>query len=339
MATIRAAVLGRPIGHSKSPLLHRAAFAALGLDDSEYTRFDVGAEELGSFLAAHADFTGFSLTMPLKERLVDLAATAGWVLDDTAHLTGVGNTLVRSRDSTLVANTDVQGIVGALSSPLRAARARRRGEAAGPVGERLAGEGTGRAVILGAGATARSAVVACARLGVTEIDLLVRNPSRASGVLDLCTRLGITAATAPLTVLPTAEILISTLPAEAVPDLEWPADVRGGVALDVAYATASAFLAGAARRGVTPVDGTAMLVEQAVEQFVMFLAAARGDEGRGKHPGTPAPGEARPEPEGTASPDAAAAERAAVASAMHAALDARTAVADGTPRTAGASAG
>ncbi|RAD77094.1 shikimate dehydrogenase, partial [Burkholderia multivorans] len=68
----RAAVLGRPIAHSLSPVLHRAAFAALGLEDSEYGRAEVGDEDLAAFLDAHPAETGFSLTMPLKERLVEV---------------------------------------------------------------------------------------------------------------------------------------------------------------------------------------------------------------------------------------------------------------------------
>ncbi len=301
--TITAAVLGRPIAHSKSPLLHRAAFAALGLEDGEYLRFDVGAEELESFLSAHAEFTGFSLTMPLKERLVELARRFGWELDDTAALTGVGNTWVRSEASTLVANTDVQGIIGAIVAPLTAARAGSVAASTARVGTAIAesaagagsAAGTGKAVILGAGATACSAVVACARLGIGEIEFLVRNPGRAANALELCTRLGLRSSTAPLTDLGPAEVLISTLPAEAAPDLRWSPAIRGGVALDVAYATASDFLATAAAHGLTPVPGTAMLVEQAVEQFIMFLSAAA----------------AAPGPE----------ERRMVAAAMHAALE------------------
>lgn len=265
--TITAAVLGRPIAHSKSPLLHRAAFAALDLD-GEYLRFDVGAEGLESFLSAHPDFTGFSLTMPLKDRLVELARHFDWELDDTAALTGAGNTLVRRESSTLVANTDVQGIVAALGAPLATAR-----ESVGrPAGDSAAGART--AVILGAGATARSAAVACARLGITEVQFLVRNHDRAQNAVSLCADLGLRASTGPLTELTPAELLISTLPAEATPDLRWSPQIRGGVALDVAYAASSAFLATATRHGVTPVSGTAMLVGQAVEQFMMFLAAA-----------------------------------------------------------------
>lgn len=254
---IRAAVIGRPIAHSQSPALHTAAFAALGLADSSYERAEVGDDDLTAFLDAHPDHTGFSLTMPLKERLVALARDRGWVLDDTAEETGVANTLVRA-NATTVANTDVDGIVRALT----------------PVLPDTEAAGRGRATILGAGATARSALLACHRLGVTEVDLLVRSPARAAAVLDLADRLGMSADTGPLTTIADSAIVVSTLPAEAAPALTWPAGP--GVALDVAYAADSALLTDAAAHGFTPVPGIAMLVEQAVAQFALFYAAAAG---------------------------------------------------------------
>ncbi|WP_231441122.1 shikimate dehydrogenase family protein [Brevibacterium zhoupengii] len=260
--TISAAVLGRPIAHSKSPLLHRAAFRALGLHSSEYASFDLGADELEAFLAAHDQEIGFSLTMPLKEQLVELAHTHGWDLDDTAGLTGVANTLVRSAISTAVANTDVQGIVRALAPGLTTSDR----------------EHSARATILGAGATAASALLACHELGITTVEFLVRNPDRARRVLELSQRLGIAATTAPLRQIAPSALVISTLPAEAVPELQWSPDFHSGVALDVAYAAESGFLRAAEAHGLLPVEGTVMLVEQAVAQSEMFIDAAESRE-------------------------------------------------------------
>lgn len=256
--TVSAAVLGRPITHSKSPLLHRAAFQALGLVGSDYASFDLGADELDSFLAAHEGQTGFSLTMPLKERLVELALTHGWELDDTAGLTGVANTLVRGRGVTSVANTDVQGIVRALAPGLNTADR----------------DGAARATILGAGATAASALLACHELGITTVEFLVRNPDRARRVLELSAQLGMSATTAPLRLIEPSAVVISTLPAEAVPEMQWSPTFHGGVALDVAYAAESGFLRAAQSHGLIAVEGTVMLVEQAVAQSEMFIAAA-----------------------------------------------------------------
>ncbi|WP_434589677.1 shikimate dehydrogenase family protein [Brevibacterium sp. 1718] len=260
---ILAAVLGSPIAHSKSPLLHRAALAALNLESSEYFRYELGADELEGFLDSHPDHTGFSLTMPLKDRLVTLAAERGWNLDETATLTAAGNTLVRYRGEVQVANTDVEGIVRAIAPH------RESGPAV------AGGAGAGRATILGAGATAASALVACRDLGIAHVDFRVRSPDRARRVLDLAERIGLTASVGDLTWIGPSEIVVSTLPAEAAPDPIWDDSfARGAIVLDVAYAADSTFLAAAAARGLRPVAGTAMLVEQAVAQFEMFLAAA-----------------------------------------------------------------
>ncbi|MGC2941493.1 MULTISPECIES: shikimate dehydrogenase family protein [unclassified Brevibacterium] len=276
---IVAAVLGSPIAHSKSPLLHRAAFAALGMASSEYSRFELGADDLESFLDSSPDHTGFSLTMPLKDRLVTLAAERGWSVDETAALTAAGNTLVRRDGQVQVTNTDVEGIVRAISAHTDA---------------EVASAGAGRATILGAGATAASALVACHDLGITHVDFRVRSPDRARRVLDLAERIGLTASVGDLTRLGASRFVISTLPAEAAPDPVWDDSFTAGdIALDVAYAGASTFLAAAAAHGLRPVSGTAMLVEQAVAQFEMFLGAARaaaGDAEEGLATDTQKPG-------------------------------------------------
>ena len=74
---MRAAVLGRPVSHSLSPLLHRAAYAALGLTDWTYDALDIGAEDLRVLLAGLGEeWRGFSVTMPCKQAAVDVADLA-----------------------------------------------------------------------------------------------------------------------------------------------------------------------------------------------------------------------------------------------------------------------
>ena len=149
----RFAVLGSPIAHSLSPLLHRAAARALGIDDFAYERFEVGEAQLEAFLAEHPEHEGLSLTMPLKHRLVELARVNGWDLDADAVATGAGNTLLRpAPGGGEVLNTDVDGIVAAVHEGLALA-----GTETAPW--------TDEADVLGAGATAASALAAAARLG------------------------------------------------------------------------------------------------------------------------------------------------------------------------------
>lgn len=144
----RAAVLGSPIAHSLSPVLHNAAYRALGLDDWEYGRFELDEAGLPDFLAGLAPGTwaGFSLTMPLKRAVIPLLDE----VSETALAVDAVNTLVFEADGRRTGdNTDVLGLVAAL---------RERGIERVP-----------SAAVLGAGATASSALAALARLGAEQI--------------------------------------------------------------------------------------------------------------------------------------------------------------------------
>ena len=104
---MRAAVLGRPVGHSLSPLLHRAAYAALGLDDWTYDALDVGAEDLPVLLAGLGEeWRGFSVTMPCKQAAVDAAD----LVEPLPRLLHAANTLVRTQAGWRAENTDVLGV-------------------------------------------------------------------------------------------------------------------------------------------------------------------------------------------------------------------------------------
>ncbi|MHB8449598.1 MAG: shikimate dehydrogenase, partial [Mycobacteriales bacterium] len=156
---MRAAVAGRPIGHSLSPRLHRAAYAALGLDWS-YEALDCGAAELGALLgqvrAAAAEWAGLSLTMPLKEAVLRH-------LDVVATDLGAVNTVLVGPDGRLTGeNTDVDGIRAGLVELLGSGRPLER------------------AAVLGAGGTARAALAALASLGagVGEVGLYARDADR-----------------------------------------------------------------------------------------------------------------------------------------------------------------
>lgn len=252
---MRAAVLGSPIAHSLSPALHRAGYAALGLDDWEYDAHEVEAPGLPSFVASLGEeWRGLSLTMPLKEVAAGVATT----VDEVATRAAAVNTLVRRADGGWDAtNTDVVGIVRALRPHLPAE--------------------AGRALVIGAGATARSAVLALAELGVGTLTVRARDTAKAADLLawalDLGAgiRSGSVAALGPW-VSTGDDVVVSTLPAAAggVAAATVPT-THHGVLLDVVYAgwpTPLARAAGAA--GMTVVSGLDMLVHQAAEQFRLF---------------------------------------------------------------------
>ena len=120
---MRAAVLGRPVGHSLSPLLHRAAYAALGLDDWTYDALDVGAEDLPVLLAGLGEeWRGFSVTMPCKQAAADVAD----VVEPLPRLLHAANTLGRTGAGWRAGNTGGHGG----GTP----RKKARGTPAGPAG-------------------------------------------------------------------------------------------------------------------------------------------------------------------------------------------------------------
>ncbi|MEV4774838.1 shikimate dehydrogenase [Microbacterium sp. LWH12-1.2] len=244
----RLAVWGDPIAHSKSPALHAAAYTVLGLD-WEYGRRqvtgDAFADELGSL---DESWLGLSLTMPLKEHAFRAAATH----DRHAEMTGAMNTLLLGEELAGF-NTDVGGIIDALAersiTEVRTAR------------------------ILGAGATAASALVAVAEIGAIRVDVRARRPERAAGLVELGTRLGIDVQVAPLDDAAEAvDITVATLPSGTVLAEESAARLAhgGGALFDAAYAPWPSALATTWGDGVV-VSGLGMLLHQAVRQIRIFL--------------------------------------------------------------------
>jgi shikimate dehydrogenase len=210
----RAAVLGRPVAHSLSPVLHRAAYAALGLTDWSYDALDIGADDLPILLAGLGEeWRGFSVTMPCKQAAVDVAD----LVEPLPGLLHAANTLVRTDDGWRAENTDVGGIGMTLQL--------------GGVAE------VGAATVVGAGGTAAATAVALASLGAEHVDVVVREPSRAGDVTRVLDVLGV-----PFSVTRLAEaaldspLVVSTVPITGQPDLlhlPW----RGGhTVLDVLYA-------------------------------------------------------------------------------------------------------
>ncbi|UBH23787.1 shikimate dehydrogenase [Micrococcus porci] len=277
-ATFRAAVLGRPIAHSLSPVLHAAAYRALGLD-VDYGRADLGEEEVGPWLAARlgapgsaarpagpsgGDWLGVSVTMPLKPAVVPLADE----LSARVRELGVANTLVRDHPdhpgSLLAHNTDVDGIVRALAE---------RGLDAGA--------GGGAVGILGNGGTATAAVAAASLLRAETVVLGVRDAGRARDVVALADRLGlgvrVEAQDALVRQAADLRAVVATLPPRAADPLadKVPAGVLPPL-LDAAYdpwPSAIARAWSAAGGGVA--SGLSMLLHQGVEQVRLFTERPR----------------------------------------------------------------
>jgi shikimate dehydrogenase len=247
------AVLGDPIAHSLSPVLHRAGYAAVGLDwDYEPVRVDEAG--LAAFVRGlDATWRGLSLTMPLKRTALALAAEA----TPRARLAGAANTLVLDGGVVVLAdNTDLPGAVAAV-----------RERYDGPV---TAG------TVLGGGATAASTGLALCELGARTVTLMVRSPERAAEAVSAIARhpSGPRVEVRSLAGDPvTGEVVVSTVPAGAQdPELVARcADVP--VVFEVLYDPWPTPLAAARRDGVL-VGGMDLLVHQAALQFELFTGIA-----------------------------------------------------------------
>jgi shikimate dehydrogenase len=247
--TRRAAVLGSPIAHSLSPVLHRAAYAALGLDSWRYDRFEVGEAALPGFVEGldEAAWAGLSLTMPLKRAVIPLLDE----ITDTAASVEAVNTVVfdaggRRRGD----NTDIPGMIAAL---------RERGVTSVP-----------SAAVLGAGATASSALAALARVCTGEVTAYVRGPARAAEMRQWGERLGVTLYTADWADAAKAlgePLVIATTPAGAADHLADAVPPDPGALFDVVYHPWPTPLAAAwAARSGAVISGLDLLVHQAALQ-------------------------------------------------------------------------
>jgi shikimate dehydrogenase len=237
----RLAVLGHPVGHSRSPAMQNAALAELGLAaEWGYEAIDIAPDEFERRVRAMPDeeFVGANVTVPHKGAALSLADT----LSETAREIGAANTLSFDAGEVLADNTDAQGLLDALSSS--------------PAGKRT--------LVLGAGGAARAAVWALVREDV-EVAVWNRTTLRAE---NLCRELGGQAAAAPdpsgyeLIVNTTAVGLRGEDPFAELP-LSRDAFGAGQTVVDLVYGDRpSPLLEAAAASGATVVDGLEVLVRQ-----------------------------------------------------------------------------
>ena len=246
----RLAVWGDPISHSRSPRLHAAAYGVLGLD-WEYGRRRVDEAAFpGAVNGLDATWRGLSLTMPLKQ----VAARDAAALDDDARLTGAVNTYLLSEDGPRGFNTDVGGLARAL--------------------EEFGVHQPEVIRVLGAGATATSAVVAAARAGATTVEVCARRVEAAAALGELDLDVDIRVRPLSADGLEPVNATIAALPGgtDLGPVAEALASVSGPL-VDVVYGGWPTPLAQAwERAGVAAHDGLGMLLHQALLQVRVFVA-------------------------------------------------------------------
>ncbi|MBC2868961.1 shikimate dehydrogenase [Streptomyces mexicanus] len=252
----RAAVLGSPIAHSLSPVLHRAAYAELGLATWSYDRFEVDEAGLpGFFEELGPEWAGLSLTMPLKRAVIPLLDE----ISDTAASVEAVNTVVFTEDGRRTGdNTDIPGMIAAL---------REHGI-----------EQVDSAAILGAGATASSALAALARICTGEVVAYVRSEARAAEMRQWGERLRVEVRTADWSDAEQAlraPLVIATTPAGTTDALAAAVPERPATLFDVLYDPWPTDLAARwSLAGGAVVSGLDLLVHQAVLQVEQMTGRA-----------------------------------------------------------------
>ncbi|MBP1821121.1 shikimate dehydrogenase [Mycobacterium sp. OAE908] len=240
----KAAVLGSPIGHSRSPQLHLAAYRALGLDGWTYDRIECTADQLPGLVGSFGpEWVGVSVTMPGKFAALRFADER----TERAELVGSANTLVRTGVGWRADNTDIDGVKGAL----------------GPV--------AGRAAVLGSGGTAPAVVVALAELGAHDISVVARSRDKAGPLLALGPRVGVDIRWIELgTTLADVDVVVSTIPADVAAGYAATV-VATPLLLDAIYNPWPTPLAAAVEAaGGRVISGLQMLLHQAFAQVEQF---------------------------------------------------------------------
>ncbi|HEV7584649.1 MAG TPA: shikimate dehydrogenase [Solirubrobacteraceae bacterium] len=253
----RLGVLGWPVAHSRSPAIHNAALAHLGMEDWRYQLLPVPPERFAETARAlgPAGFVGANVTIPHKRAALELADE----MSEAAREIGAANTLSFASDGTISAeNTDAPGLIAALGRPVDGLRVQ----------------------VLGAGGSARAAVWALGVHGAGEVLVWNRTAARAEA---LAQELGATAVATPQA----ADVLVnctsvgleplerSASEPEALNQLLLTFDQVGkySYVVDLAYNAATTPLLAAARaHGVPTIDGLDVLVAQGALSFELWTA-------------------------------------------------------------------
>lgn len=252
----RCAVLGSPISHSLSPVLHQAAYRELGVD-WDYTAVDVSAEELPDFVAGLSpEWRGLSLTMPLKRAVIDLCDR----VESRGRLLGSINTVLIEEDGRLTGhNTDVPGFVRALDAGGR--------------------RDLDTAIIIGSGATAASALAATAEMGVHCVTVAARSVERARRLSGLAEPLHLEmrfVGFEAVAELSPADLVVSTIPASGQAAIASRVGGLGTCVFDVVYDPETTPILAAAREAlVETIPGFDLLLHQAARQVELMVGVPR----------------------------------------------------------------
>lgn len=254
---IKACVIGFPIKHSRSPLIHGYWLKSLGINGA-YEKLEVSPSDLPSFLRGLPDsnYVGCNITLPHKETATTLVDQ----LDERAKKTGSVNTVYVRGRKTYATSTDGQGFVANILWRL-------------PDYD-FAGK---RVLILGAGGSSRAIIDELLRSGVREINLANRTVSRAEAVAESFEASISTLALKDVaSVLPAIDLLINTTSAGIADDSSLNVDFaslpKSAVVTDINYVPlVTPFLQGAMAQGLTTVPGLGMLLHQAVKGFELWF--------------------------------------------------------------------
>jgi shikimate dehydrogenase len=257
-------VIGNPVAHSLSPVMHNAALADLEDCDYVYVAFPVAADDLETALAGFAatGVQGFSITIPHKQAILPLLQA---VTDDAAAV-GAVNTVWRTAQGWAGTNTDVAGFIAPLKDQQDWSQS--------------------TALVLGNGGAARAVVAGCTRLGFAQIQVVGRNAEKLAAFHESW-------ATSPLSpplmvqgwaelpkLLPAADLIVNTTPVGMAPNLAdsplSPAELAltkpGAIAYDLIYTPRpTQFLKLAAQHHLTTIDGLEMLVQQGAAALEIWL--------------------------------------------------------------------
>jgi shikimate dehydrogenase len=258
-------VIGHPIEHSLSPLMHNAALTKLGLD-YVYLPFAIAPENLATAIAGFASIgvVGFSITIPHKQAILPLLSE----ISPIAQAIGAVNTVVNKGNKWFGTNTDVEGFIAPLQTTYHQDWSQKK------------------AVILGNGGAARAVVAGCIQLGLAEIHVVGRNLQKLQAFQQswqnspFADKFQVHEWTELPNLLHQANLLVNTTPIGMYPHVEQsplssqemgylPGDA---MAYDLIYIPKpTKFLHLAQKQGIVTIDGLEMLVQQGAAALKIWL--------------------------------------------------------------------